>query len=66
MRGKRLFRSSSDKMICGVCGGIAQYFGIDSTLIRVGWVALTFLSGGVGGVLAYIVAAIIIPDESKI
>jgi phage shock protein C len=66
MRDKRLFRSSSDKMICGVCGGIAQYFGIDSTLVRVGWVVLTLISAGFGGVLAYIVAAIIIPDESKI
>jgi phage shock protein C len=66
MRDKRLFRSSSDRMICGVCSGIAQYFGIDPTLVRIGWVVLTFLSAGFGGVLAYIVAAIIIPDESRI
>jgi len=66
MSGKRLYRSNSNKMICGVCGGIAAYFGIDPTLVRVGWAILTVVTGGVGGVLAYIVAAVIIPDESRV
>jgi len=65
MSGKRLYRSNSNKMICGVCGGIAAYFGIDPTLVRVGWAVLTLFSAGVGGVIAYIVAAVIIPDESR-
>ena len=65
MSGKRLYRSNSNKMICGVCGGIASYFGIDPTLVRVGWAILTLFSAGVGGVIAYIVAAVIIPDESR-
>jgi len=66
MSGKRLYRSNSNKMICGVCGGIAAYFGIDPTLVRVGWAILTLFSAGIGGVIAYIVAAVIIPDESRV
>ena len=67
MTGKRLYRSNNNRMICGVCGGIAEYFGIDPTVVRIGWVVLSLLfSAGVGGVLAYIVAAVIIPDESRI
>ena len=66
MSDKRLYRSNKNRMICGVCGGIAEYFGIDPTIVRVGWVALTLFTAGFGGVLAYIVAAIIIPDESRV
>ena len=66
MSGKRLYRSNNNKMICGVCGGIAEYFGIDPTLVRVGWALLTLISAGFGGVIAYIVAAVIIPDESRV
>ncbi len=61
---KRLYRSRSDRMVWGVCGGIADYFGVDTTIIRVLAVLLTFLSGG-GGILAYIVLAIVIPLESS-
>ncbi|MDO4344266.1 MAG: PspC domain-containing protein [Eubacteriales bacterium] len=57
---KRLYKSSTDKMICGVCGGVANYFDIDPTLVRLLFV-LIGLSGT--GILAYIVAAIIIPSE---
>ena len=56
---KRLMKSETDKMVCGVCGGIAEYFEIDSTLVRLG-VAAVCLMGGVG-ILPYIAAAIIIP-----
>jgi len=51
---KKLHRSQTDKMIAGVCGGIAEYFGIDSTLVRLGWVLFTFAGGS--GILAYIIA----------
>lgn len=57
---KRLYKSNSDKMLCGVCGGIAEYFNIDPTLVRLGLVIFS-LAGG-SGVLAYIIAAIIVPD----
>lgn len=61
MYEKRL-RRSRDGMICGVCGGIAEYFAIDPTLVRLGWVI--FSAAGGSGILAYVVAAIIIPRES--
>ena len=58
---KRLYKSSTDKKVCGVCGGIANYFGVDPTVIRLIWVIFT-LAGG-SGLIAYIIAAIIMPDE---
>ena len=48
-------------LVAGVCGGIGEYFNIDPTLVRLGFVALSFLAGG--GLLVYILAAIIIPDK---
>lgn len=59
MEPKKLYRSKSQRMICGVCGGVAEYFNIDPTLIRLAW-ALFGLTGS--GVLVYFIAAIIIPD----
>ena len=56
---KKLYKSQQNKMIDGVCGGIAEYFGIDPTVVRLIW-ALFSLMGGCG-ILAYIIAAIIIP-----
>ncbi|MCD7867815.1 MAG: PspC domain-containing protein [Clostridiales bacterium] len=61
MKNKRLYKSSVNCMLCGVCGGIAEYFEIDPTLVRLAWAALTIFGGS--GILAYIVAAIIIPGE---
>ena len=57
---KRLYKSQTDKKICGVCGGIAEYFGIDSTLVRLIWALLIFCVGT--GLLAYIVAALVLPE----
>ncbi len=62
--GPRLTRSTTDKKIAGVCGGIADYFGIDSTPVRLLWVILSILCGaGIGGVIAYVVAWIVIPQK---
>ena len=61
MDGKRLYRSKKDRMICGVRGGIANYFNIDPTLVRLAFVLIAMGAGS--GILAYIIAAIIIPDE---
>ena len=58
---KRLYKSRNDKMLGGVCGGIAEYFDIDPTLVRLGWVLFCALGGS--GILAYIVAAIVIPEQ---
>ena len=57
--GKQLYKSNQNNMLDGVCGGIAEYFGIDPTVVRLIW-ALFSLMGGCG-ILAYIIAAIIIP-----
>ena len=61
MQDRKLFRSSTNCMLAGVCGGVGQFFNIDPTLVRLGWVLFSALGGS--GVLAYIVAAIIIPKE---
>ena len=58
---KRLCRSRTEKMIAGVCGGIARYFDIDPTIIRVIWVAATLLAGS--GVLAYLILWVVVPLE---
>ena len=63
MEGKKLYKSAVDKKIAGVCGGIAEYFNVDSTLIRLAWVVFCLLGGS--GVLAYILAALIIPDQPE-
>ena len=60
MNGKKLYKSATDKKIAGVCGGIAEYFNVDATLIRLAWVLFSLLGGS--GVLGYIIAAIVIPE----
>ncbi|HKL79851.1 MAG TPA: PspC domain-containing protein [Mobilitalea sp.] len=60
MEQKKLYRSMSNKMICGVCGGIAEYLNIDPTVIRLLWVVFSLF--GVG-ILVYIIAAIIMPVQ---
>ncbi len=57
---KRLIKSQTDRKICGVCGGIAEYLNLDSTIIRLIWVIAVLLLGT--GILAYIIAAIIMPE----
>ncbi|MFT9077881.1 PspC domain-containing protein [Ethanoligenens sp.] len=58
---KRLYRSRTQRMLAGVCGGIAEYFNVDPTLIRLAWVVFCFIGGS--GILAYIIAAIIVPEN---
>lgn len=60
---KRLYKSRENRMICGVCGGVAEYFNIDPTLVRLGFVLLSF--GWGSGVLAYIIAAAIMPEGTN-
>lgn len=61
--GKRLHKSESDKKLCGVCGGIAEYFDIDPTLVRLAWIIFC-LAGG-SGVLGYIIAALVMPEDPQ-
>lgn len=61
---KRLYKIEEGKKVFGVCGGIAEYFDVDPTLIRLLWVVLVLCAGT--GILAYIVAALIMPNKSEI
>lgn len=58
---KKLYKSTTDRKLCGVCAGIANYLNIDPTVVRLLWALITFLGGA--GVVAYIVCALVIPDE---
>ncbi len=59
---KRLYRSRKNNCLCGVCGGMGEYFGVDATLIRLIFVFLSFAVGG--GVLLYFLAVILMPKEA--
>ena len=59
--GKRLYKLNQGRMLDGVCGGIAKYFGLDPTLVRLAWVLFTAL--GSSGMVAYFICAIVIPRE---
>ncbi len=61
MEGKRLYRSRRSRMICGVCGGIAEFFNVDPTLIRLAFILLAPALGS--GIIAYLIAAVIIPEN---
>lgn len=64
MTMKKIFRSKTDRMISGVCGGFGEYFSVDSTLIRLGVAFLTLITGIVPGVILYILAALIVPERN--
>ena len=63
--GKVLARSRDNRIIAGVCAGLGAYLGLDVNLVRVLAAVLAFLTGGVGGVLAYLVAWAVIPEEGQ-
>ncbi|SDH20608.1 phage shock protein C (PspC) family protein [Alteribacillus persepolensis] len=60
---KKLYRSKQNRMLAGVCGGIANYFNVDPTLIRIITVVIAIITWGLPVPLAYIVLAIIMPNE---
>ena len=60
---KRLYRVEEGKMIAGVCGGIAEYFHLDPTVIRLAWIICCACGGS--GILAYIIAALVIPSKGN-
>lgn len=59
--GKKLYRSKSDEKLCGVCAGIAKFFNLDPTIVRLIWALAVLLAGS--GVVLYIACALIIPEE---
>lgn len=62
---KKLKRSRSDRKIAGVCGGIGEYFNIDPVIVRIIWVLLCFVPGA-PGLLAYLICALIIPEDDGV
>lgn len=61
--GKKLYRSTTSRMLAGVCGGLAEYFNVDPTLIRLAYVILSIFTVAFPGIIVYIIAAIIIPND---
>ena len=62
MEQKKLTRSAN-KMVAGVCGGLAEYFGLDVTLVRVIYVALTIFSAAFPGILLYLIMMLLMPEQ---
>ncbi|HHV26378.1 PspC domain-containing protein [Anaerosalibacter bizertensis] len=61
---KKFYRSSNDKIIAGVCGGLGEYFNIDPSIIRIFWLLFS-ISGSGSGIVAYIICAIVIPEKDS-
>ncbi len=64
MEERKLYKINQGKIIDGVCGGIAEYFGVDATIVRVAWIVLALAAGS--GVLAYVLAALIMPRKPEL
>lgn len=62
---KKLYLSVNDRKLSGVCGGIGEYFEVDSGLVRLSWIIITVLTGIVPGIIAYIITAVVIPKEHE-
>lgn len=60
---KKLYKKKDGKKICGVCNGIAEYFTVDVTLVRIIWIIFAFLGGA--GLLAYFICALVMPEQPK-
>jgi phage shock protein PspC (stress-responsive transcriptional regulator) len=63
---KRIYKSEKDKKVAGILGGLGDYFNVDPTLLRLGFLFLVFITGIIPGVIAYFVAALIVPKESEV
>ena len=63
---RRLTRSAQHKMIAGVCGGLAEYFGMDVTLVRIAYVLISILSVAFPGILAYIILMFVMPPPDSV
>ena len=60
---KKLYRSRTKRMLAGVCGGIAEYFNIDETIVRLGVALVTAMTGFIPGVVFYFIAAVVMPES---
>ena len=59
---KELRKSNSNRIICGLCGGLGEYFQVDPTVIRLLWIAFCLMGGS--GILAYLIAAVLMPENN--
>ncbi len=59
---KELKKSNTSRVVCGVCGGLGEYFNVDPTVVRLLWIAFSLMGGS--GILAYIIAAVIMPENN--
>ena len=64
VKNKKLYKSTNNKMLSGVCAGFADFIGIDPTIVRVSYALVSFFTGGFPGVIIYIMLAIIIPEDN--
>lgn len=64
VKNKKLYKSTNNKMLSGVCAGFAEFIGIDPTIVRVIYALVSFFTGGFPGVIIYIMLAIIIPEDN--
>ncbi len=62
---RRLTRSSRQKMIAGVCGGLAEYFGLDVTVVRIAYVLVSIVSAAFPGILAYVILMFVMPPPPE-
>jgi len=62
-KSKKLYRSADNKVLAGVMGGFGEYFNVDPVILRIGWLLVTIFTGLMPGIIAYVLAAIIIPSE---
>ena len=58
---KKLYRSNQNRMLAGVCGGIAEYFNIDPTVVRIAWAILSLM--GALGIMAYVICLVLMPEK---
>ncbi|WP_368503311.1 PspC domain-containing protein [Alkalihalophilus sp. As8PL] len=63
---KKLVRTQHDRKLAGICGGIAKYFGVDSTIVRIATVILFFITTGFPVLIAYFIAVFLIPNEEDV
>ncbi len=63
MTNKKIYRSNSDKMLAGVCGGLAEYFEADATALRLLWALIVVFTGFFPGAIVYVIAAVIMPSK---
>jgi phage shock protein C len=62
---RSLHRSTSNRMVAGIAGGLAEYLDVDPLVVRIGFVAASLLTGGIGGPLVYLVAWLAVPEDGK-